>query len=305
MANEIMLERPVDLDFQPAKLEFTNYEELKALVEKYADRYKDLVFTRENKSSAIKARTELLSIVNAIESNRKNVKQVYNKPLNEFEQQIKELTGSINEPLNQIRSGLKEIDDNEKQERQDALNRILSKLVESKSITLDDVQIDAKWLNKGNWNDKLRPITKLQAELEHAVDEAVKVKQQREKELKILNEFCKAKEIDPAGWISQLDFKSVTEIIDLINTDIERKQKIAEEQAAKQQEFEQQKAQQEAVVEEATDAEETPMPDEPLITDVIQVTGTLSQLNGLNKYLVENGIQVAMVNENTTDDLPF
>lgn len=305
MANEIMLERPVDLDFQPAKLEFTNYEELKVLVDKYSNRYQNLAFTRENKSSAIKARTELLSIVNAIESNRKNVKQVYNKPLNAFEQQIKELTGAINEPLNQIRSGLKEIDDNEKQERQDVLNRILSELAESKSITLDDVQIDAKWLNKSNWNDKLRPITKLQAELEHAVDEAVKVKQQREKELKILNEFCKAKEIDPAGWISQLDFKSVTEIIDLINTDIERKRKIAEEQAAKQQEFEQQKAQQKAVVEEAADSEETPMPDEPLITDVIQVTGTLSQLNGLNKYLVENGIQVAMVNENTTDDLPF
>ncbi|KRM79493.1 hypothetical protein FC84_GL001674 [Lapidilactobacillus dextrinicus DSM 20335] len=305
MANEIMLERPVDLDFQPAKLEFTNYEELKALVEKYADRYKNLVFTRENKSSAIKARTELLSIVNAIESNRKNVKQVYNKPLNEFEQQIKELTGSINEPLNQIRSGLKEIDDNEKQERQDVLNRILSKLVESKSITLDDVQIDAKWLNKGNWNDKLRPITKLQAELEQAVDEAVKVKQQRETDLKILTEFCKAKDIDPVGWVSQLDFKSVTEVMDLINTDVERKRKIAEGQAAKQQEFEQQKAQQEAVVEEAADSEETPIPDDPLITDVIQVTGTLSQLNGLNKYLVEHGIQVAMVNENTTDDLPF
>lgn len=305
MANEIMLERPVDLDFQSAKLEFTNYEELKALVEKYADRYKDLVFTRENKSSAIKARTELLSIVNAIESNRKNVKQVYNKPLNEFEQQIKELTGSINEPLNQIRSGLKEIDDNEKQERQDVLNRILSKLVESKSITLDDVQIDAKWLNKGNWNDKLRPITKLQAELEHAIDEAVKDKQQRETDLKILTEFCKAKDIDPAGWINQLDFKSVTEVMDLINTDVERKRKIAEEQAAKQQEFEQQKAQQEAVVEAAADSEETPMPDDPLITDVIQVTGTLSQLNDLNKYLVEHGIQVAMVNENTTDDLPF
>lgn len=305
MANEIMLERPVDLDFQPAKLEFTNYEELKALVEKYANRYQNLAFTRENKSSAIKARTELLSIVNAIESNRKNVKQVYNKPLNAFEQQIKELTGAINEPLNQIRSGLKEIDDNEKQERQDVLKRILSELAESKSITLDDVQIDAKWLNKGNWNDKLRPITKLQAELEHAVDEAVKVKQQREIDLKILTEFCKAKDIDPAGWISQLDFKSVTEVMDLINTDVKRKQKIAEEQAAKQQEFEQQKAQQKAVVEEAADAEETPMPDEPLITDVIQVTGTLSQLNGLNKYLVENGIQVAMVNENTTDDLPF
>ena len=305
MANEIMLERPVDLDFQPAKLEFTNYEELKALVEKYANRYQNLAFTRENKSSAIKARTELLSIVNAIESNRKNVKQVYNKPLNAFEQQIKELTGAINEPLNQIRSGLKEIDDNEKQERQDVLNRILSELAESKSITLDDMQIDAKWLNKGNWNDKLRPITKLQVEFEHAVDEAVKLKQQRETDLKILTEFCKAKDIDPAGWINQLDFKSVTEVMDLINTDVERKRKIAEEQAAKQQEFEQQKAQQKAVVEEAADTEETPMPDEPLITDVIQVTGTLSQLNGLNKYLVENGIQVAMVNENTTDDLPF
>lgn len=300
-----MLERPVDLDFQPAKLDFTNYEELKALVKKYADRYKGLAFTRENKSSAIKARTELLSIINAIESNRKNVKQVYNKPLNDFEQQIKSLTDEINQPLNQIRAGLKEIDDNEKQERQDVLNRILSELAESKSITLNDIQIDSKWLNKGNWNDKLRPITNLQAELEHAVDEAVKVKQKRETDLKILTEFCKAKEIDPAGWISQLDFKSVTEVMDLINADLEHKRQVAEKQEAKRKEFEASQTKQKEIVEEATDIQEKPMPEEPLITDVIQVTGTLSQLNGMNQYLVEHNIKVVLVHDDTTDDLPF
>ncbi len=305
MANEIMLERPVDLDFQPAKLEFTNYEELKALVKKYADRYKGLAFTRENKSSAIKARTELLSIVNAIESNRKNVKQVYNKPLNDFEQQIKELTDEINQPLNQIRAGLKEIDDNEKQERQDVLNRILSELAESKSITLNDIQIDSKWLNKGNWSDKLRPITKLQAELEHAVDEAVKTKQKRETDLKVLTEFCKAKEIDPAGWISQLDFKSVTEVMDLINADLEHKRQVAEKQEAKRKEFEASQTKQKEIVEEATDVQEKPMFEEPLITDVIQVTGTLAQLNGMNQYLVEHNIKVVLVHDDTTDDLPF
>lgn len=305
MANEIMLERPVDLDFQPAKLDFTNYEELKALVKKYADRYKGLAFTRENKSSAIKARTELLSIINAIESNRKNVKQVYNKPLNDFEQQIKSLTDEINQPLNQIRAGLKEIDDNEKQERQDVLNRILSELAESKSITLNDIQIDSKWLNKGNWNDKLRPITNLQAELEHAVDEAVKEKQKRETDLKVLTEFCKAKEIDPAGWISQLDFKSVTEVMDLINADLEHKRQVAEKQEAKRKEFEASQTKQKEIVEEAADVQEKPMPEEPLITNVIQVTGTLSQLNGMNQYLIEHNIKVVLVNDDTTDDLPF
>ena len=76
-----MIERPVDLDFQPAKLDFTNYDDLKKSVDEFAAKYHGFIFTREDKSVALKARTELKSILDSIESNRKRVKQVYNKPL--------------------------------------------------------------------------------------------------------------------------------------------------------------------------------------------------------------------------------
>ena len=300
-----MLERPVDLDFQPAKLDFTNYNDLKKSVDEFAAKYHGFVFTREDKSVALKARTELKSILDSIESNRKRVKQVYNKPLSVFEQQIKDLTDAINEPLNDIRAGLKEIDGYEKDEREGALKSFLDVLTKDSTITPDDIQIDPRWLNKGNWTDKLRPITKLQDELEHAVDEAIKVKQKRETDLKVLTEFCKAKEIDPAGWISQLDFKSVTEVMDIINADLEHKRQVAEKQETKRKEFEASQTKQKETVEEAADVQEKPIPEELLITDVIQVTGTLFQLNGMNQYLVDHNIKVVLVHDDTTDDLPF
>lgn len=301
--NEIALDRPVDLDFQPAQLDFTNFEELKAVVQKYADGYRNFVFTKETKTSAVKARTELLSIVNAIDDNRKNVKRVYNKPLNDFEAQIKELTDAINEPLNQIRAGLKEIDDNEKELRQNALNAYLSELIKDKSIGLDDIETDPKWLNKGNWNDKYKPTTKLKTELERAVDQSIKVKEKRDTDLRILAEFCKAKDIDPAGWVSQLDFKSVTEIMDLINIDEERKAKAAKQQEEKAKEFETKQSEQRETVKEAQKVEETAIPEEPVTSDVIRVTGTVAQLNALNDWLVDSGIQVEAVQLDS--GLPF
>lgn len=301
--NEIALDRPVDLDFQPAQLDFTNFEELKAVVQKYADGYRNFVFTKETKTSAVKARTELLSIVNAIDDNRKNVKRVYNKPLNDFETQIKELTDAINEPLNQIRAGLKEIDDNEKELRQDALNAYLSELIKNESIGLDDIETDPKWLNKGNWNDKYKPTTKLKAELERAVDQSIKAKEKRDTDLRILTEFCKAKDIDPAGWVSQLDFKSVTEVMDLINIDEERKAKAAKQQEEKAKEFETKQSEQRETFKEAQKVEETDIPEEPVTSDVIRVTGTVAQLNALNDWLVDSGIQVEAVQLDS--GLPF
>lgn len=317
MSNELVAERKVYLDFTPAILDMTNYDELKTEVEKYAARYKGLVFTRGEKTGANQARSELLALLNAIENERKEVKAVYNKPLKEFEEKIKALTQLIDEPLNDIREGLKVIEDAEKEEREIALNSLLTSKAEEVDISINDIDKDPRWLNKGNWTSKLKPTGKFEEEVDAAIIQAVKEKERKETELRILTEFCKAQDIEPAGWLSQLEFKSALEIIDLINLERERKERLAAEQEQKRQEHDefivrQQQAAQEAeqFAEEMKATQQTISEPTVIYSASLKIYGTIEQLNALNDFIISQNMRVEEIQEDITedlaiDDLPF
>lgn len=317
MSNELVTERKIYLDFTPAVLDMTNYDELKVEVEKYAAKYKGLVFTRDEKTGANQARSELLALQNAIESERKNVKQVYNKPLREFEDQIKALTKLIDEPLNDIREGLKVIEDAEKDERETALMTLLSSKLESLDICMEDLEMDARWLNKGNWTSKLNPTSKFEAEIDQVIAQALKEKERKETELRILTEFCKAQGIEAAGWTSQLEFKSALEVIDLINLEKERKDRLAAEQEQKRKEHDEFIARQQQTTQEAEQfAEETKITQqkvsEPtaIFSASLKIYGTIEQLNALNDFIINQNMRVEEIQEDlskdlTIDDLPW
>lgn len=280
--------------FTPAELEINNYDELKDLAKGYAERYKGLVFTRDSKAGANEARSELLKISNAIDDERKRVKAEYNKPLDEFENKVKYLKEIIDEPLEDIRKGLKEIDNQERAEREAALEDVLERLVFDTMITLDDVKRDDRWLNKGNWKDDLTPKPKFEAELENAVEQAEKDREHRETQKRVLEQYCKAQDIDPTGWVSQLEHRDAMEIIDLINLDIERKKKRQKEQEERNKEVDDFQQKQEDTLADAAEFAEQ-VPEEELIENIIKVTGSFEQLSALNEFLKGSGIKVEQV----------
>lgn len=316
MSNEL-IENKVYADFTPAQLEIMNYEELLTEVKKYAERYKGLVFDRDEKKGAEEARSELLSLHNALDEQRKRIKRVYNQPLSEFEGKIKELTAIINEPLNDIREGLKSIEEAERKEREDALNTLLESKCEEVGLTVDEVEQNHRWLNKTAWTSKLNPTAKLEAEIDNAVEQAVKENERKETEIRILTEFCKAQDIDSAGWVSQLEFKSAMEVIELINLERERKKKLEAEQEQKQKEHEEYLAKQQDALKEAEKFAETVdkrEDTESKATSLLRVTGTVGQLSALNDFLISHGIEVEEVHDPSPtvsepfvaeDDLPW
>lgn len=329
MANELEVIRESNLGtmFEPATLEVQRFEEMKEVVQGFSDRYTNLVFTADEKKGAEEVRSKLIEIRDKFEKERKIIKKAYNEPLNEYEAKIKKLNSMIDVPLNQIREGLKEIDNAEKELRAESLKEVLANKLDGLEVGVDQPK---NWLNKTMWTEKMNPTAKLNKEIDAAIETAVKEKKQREAEMKILEEFCKAKDIDPSGWVSQLDYKTATEVIDLINLDIERKARIAEEQEKKKAEheaFEEKQAkalaeaEQNKIVEKPIE-QPTVQPDpqsfdtfEPaVIINVIRVKGTQTQLNALNGFLIDSGIEVGLVADETDyepivnysmDDLPF
>ena len=60
--------RKVYLDFAPASIEITNYDELKNEVEKFATRYSGILFGRDKKKDAKEIRGRLIALRDALES---------------------------------------------------------------------------------------------------------------------------------------------------------------------------------------------------------------------------------------------
>lgn len=303
MSNELIEKSSFGVDFQPAKIEMKNYEVMKNMVEQYAEKYQGLVFTRDEKAGALEARSELIAAKDTVESERKRIKQEAEKPIDKFDKSMRAIEALIEEPLNDVRDGIKQIEEEEKEERKEALNELLIEKTEGTGVSIDDIEKDDRWLNKGNWTSKLNPTGKFEAEVENAVEAAVKEKERKENEIRILEEFCKAQDIDPAGWISQLDYKDAMEVINLINLEKERKERLAKEQEEKKKEHDEFIAKQQETLNEIDEIEEV---EEETITNVISVTGTVSQLKALNEYLVTSGIEVEQVDiDLSIDDLPF
>ena len=304
MANEmeVIQDSTLGTIYEPATLEMHKFEEMKELVQGFADKYTGLAFTRADKKGAEEVRGKLLEVRDKFEKERKIIKKAYNEPLNAYEAKVKELNSLIDVPLNQIRDGLKEIDEAEREERIQALNDVLEIKLEGVGVSITPA---ASWLNKGMWSSKLKPSTKLNEEIDKEIADAVKEKEYREMQVKVLTEFCNAQEIDPAGWVSQLDHRNAMEVIDLINMDKERKARIAADQerrAAEHEAFLMKQKEELAAIEEVEIVEvypiEGPEPiqeEEHVITNVIKVTGTIAQLNNLNEFIVTSGIRVELV----------
>ena len=299
---EIIQDSTLGTIYEPATLEMHKFDEMKELVQGFSDKYTGLAFTRADKKGAEEVRSKLLEVRDKFEKERKIIKRAYNEPLSAYEAKIKELNSLIDVPLNQIRDGLKEIDDAEREERVLALCEVMDIKQADAGIT---IQPAASWLNKGMWSATLKPSKKLIEEIDKAIADAVREKEYREMQVKVLTEFCKGQDIDPGGWVSQLDHRNAMEVIDLINMDKERKARIAADQerrAAEHEAFLLKQKEELAAIEEVEIVEVSPIEEpepiqeeEHVITNVIKVTGTIAQLNNLNEFLVTSGISVELV----------
>lgn len=327
MTNEVAQNmRKVFLDFSPASIDITNYEELRAEVEKFSQKYTGLVFGRDDKKGAEDVRKELIALQKALEAERKEVKNLYNKPLSEFESKVKKLTDLIEIPLSEIREGLKEIESHEKEELRLLLITALEEKLKDVDVSLDEVVIEPSWLNKSAFTSKRNLTAKVSGEIDKKIADILSEKKRKETEIRILTEFCNAQEIDPAGWISQLEHRNAMEVIDLINLERERRERIAAEQEAKRLEHEEFLKRQEQTIKEAeTFAEQTKQVTSQTITRQasifsvsLKMFGTVEQLNDLNDYLIKSGIRAEEIqspinstekndfsNDYPDDDLPF
>ena len=155
-----MLEMKMTTDLQtalPAEIGF-NFEELKTELTERLHHYNTLVVTEDAIKEAKADLANLRKLKDAIETRRKEVKQLCMAPYNAFEAQVKELTKLIDKPVAAINDQVKSF---EKLEQAKKLEEIAAAYEELVPDTLWEIIplkriLDQKWLNKGTSMKSIR-----------------------------------------------------------------------------------------------------------------------------------------------------
>lgn len=127
----------------PEKIEF-NYEELKKQIQESVSYYKDLVYTNEEMKQAKADRSALRKVIEAIDSQRKQVKADLLKPYNELEAKLDEIKALIQEPIQMIDNQVKAYEELQKQTKAESIRQTF----ENKGYSwMADIIWNPKWLN--------------------------------------------------------------------------------------------------------------------------------------------------------------
>lgn len=228
------------VSYTPTEIKINNQELLKAQVKKYAEKYEGWSIITEDSIDGDKlVRADLNRMKKGFDDKRKEIKGEYNKPLKEFEAQVKDMTSIIDAVLDPLDDGIKKVEENQRQKRKEFVLEMITKIASEYNIDPSDVSFDPKWTNKSITRKKLTD----------QITDGVKLLQRQHKAYEInkrlIEEHCKLKNIDAAGWVDQLsNERDASEIIDSIDQFLidQENKKIAEQKRA-----EVEKAKQEAL----------------------------------------------------------
>ncbi|MHC9537737.1 DUF1351 domain-containing protein [Dellaglioa sp. BT-FLS60] len=301
MANELVSTEDLqfNVNFETSKITIDNEEKLIKIANLYASRYADIVVSPETEKDVKKIRVEMKKVVKAMDDKRKEIKREYNKPLAEFEQKIKDINAVINNVIDPIDKGLKELEEVEREKRRDEVQEIINETALSYGIPAEIVEIQSSWLNKSK--------SKLQRtkEIAFTVEQIFKEKDQIKKDSETIKQFAATLNLEPAGWIEQIEYGSlVPDVMNKMTESVKRKQAAEELEKENQRKREESEKAIEALkVKTVNDTKvniETGeiIPERPMLEQVtFTLQGTRDEINNIAHYISTQTIEVVNSSE--------
>ncbi len=124
-----------------------NYEQMKEELENAVKKYEGIVFSEEQVKEAKATRANLNNFKNALETKRKEIKNYFLQPYNDFEAQYKTLLTLIDKPINEIDSQVKKFEEAEKAEKKELIKSVFEDNNPLPGIVNFEQIFNPKWLN--------------------------------------------------------------------------------------------------------------------------------------------------------------
>lgn len=262
-----------------------NFTELRTWLEDGLKAYKGRIYTEDTIKEAKKDAASLRKLREAIDGKRKEMKQRYLAPYQDFEAQAKELTGMIDSQVAEIAEQINAFDEARKAEKQEHIKALYLEVMGSLAELVPYEKIhDKRWLNVTT------SMNSIEAEL---VERAEGVR-------------AALASIDALGLPDEMAGQIKAVYLDKLNlaAALAEKERIEKKQAALA-EYEARKKQEEAAEPEPTTPPPQPVPHEALgyasdeapelLTVDFRIYATREQLAGLKSYLLANKIKYGKV----------
>lgn len=273
-------------------IKIDNADSVKSRLKEMVSKYENVVVTDDDEryKEAKKQRAEVNKMRKAINEMRLTEKRKYSLPIEQFDKEMNSIKKIADDVWQQLDLSIKEIE----QIRQD------EKMLEVKSVIKEynpdslDIPFKQEWLNA---TFKTAHIID---DVKSFVQAAIQQAEQQQREIDMIKSTCEQQGLTPEGYVSALlsGAMDVLEIVQDINQTAERKRQDEARQAeyeAERERIRQSDAElepeptKEEVIDEVYQAPEIP---ESLVSYVLEVKGTIDQLNKLNEYMKLNGITV-------------
>lgn len=126
----------------------TNFEAVRDWLTEELAPYATMVVSPDSIAEAKKTRANIRKVGESIDSQRKAIKKLWNKPYEDYENKCKELTGIVNDAVSNIDGQIKEMENEVKEAKRQRLESLfIEKSADvSDYISFDDI-FDSKWLN--------------------------------------------------------------------------------------------------------------------------------------------------------------
>lgn len=261
----------------------TNAKAIKERVKELLPTYKADNYDESNIDKAKSDKAMLNKTSKILNDERIKIEREFMKPFEEFKNEVKETCDLIKQASGEIDVIVKEVENREKETRKSKIEEIFNSNVnELKDVLFLEKIFDDKWLNKGNWKED--GTFKLEKDL---IDRINVIRN----DLLTIGELNSKYEVELKN--DYLNHFQLGEVIRKNNDLIQKEEILKKQQEETKKEIEHQR---EEKVEKML---ETPVQQEvidPIKTYTLRLTGKLSAMQQLKKFIEINNIKCEKVN---------
>ena len=260
-------------------LKLENKQALKEAIQNLVAPYKQTVVSEATQKEAKKSRAELNKMMKALDDKRKEIKTEYLKPLDEFENDMKEVISIVNDGQLNIKNKLDEIE----------AKRIAEKTEEIKAyIEANATGYEIVWNNQ--WTNKTYKMEHITDDIQSQITELEMAKERMERDKQSIQTICDSHSISAVPYIAMFESGTeLSEVVQVINQHVEEANKEVEQVVPIVKDEDDTDAMEQAYQDYSMFIDDE---DDDLITQTITVTGTIEQLKSMDEYCQKIGVKI-------------
>lgn len=247
----------IQINFEPAKVAFSDFEAFEAGIEQAVAKYGTFDLEVNTIEEVKQARTDLNKLSQSLEERRKEIKSKINEPYAEFEKAYKAPYSKLKGLIDSLKEQIDGYEENQKALRKDAVRSwFKQKSIEGNlNPEIFEQYLDG-YTKAGQFKkDSFQLLKKTETELEAIVLAELQKQNQKDQDIAIISSQCATHNIGPATYIRAYESgQTLAEVLDSIAADIESAKLFKERQEARERAEAERKAEIERIAKEQAEA---------------------------------------------------